>query len=89
MPALSDLVMRNSFENIDFTKFATTPMALVIYTLLKVVPSNTVPNNVRYFCKKHRKETNLVDKCAWDRDVAHWLGIELLLFSKHRDHFFN
>ena len=76
MPMFPALAMRDSFKNVSFAECVTTSMARVLHTLLKAEPSNTVPNNVKPFCDKHRKDAKLIDKDMWDRDVVHHMGFE-------------
>ena len=41
------------------------------------------------FYERHQNDTNLVDMDLWDADMIKHVKIELFLFSKYKEHFFN
>ena len=68
------------------TECATTPMAA---STSKVAPTETILIKSKYFCEKHKNDAIIGGMGAWDLDLIHHIGIELVLFRKHRHAFFN
>ena len=73
MHVFSELVMRNSCENI--TNYITAPMDVVTYNLLKVSMSNTVLINLKDFYAKCMNYAILLFMDTWDRDMVCYSGI--------------
>ena len=60
IPTFSELVIRNSFENLAHTECVNTPIFGTLKTLLQADPARLLSKYLKYFLEKWNKDATLI-----------------------------
>ena len=88
MPKFSELVVRESHENLAFTEYAPSPIVRTLNILLKVLPARVLLNYFRNFLDKHKSDTSLVGMKLCNPHMERCIRIEFALFKNRMLKFF-
>ena len=75
--------------NLSYTECVITPMSAIMETLLQQVRPNAISMSIKNFYERNKNYTNLIYVDLWYTDMIKHVQIKLLLFSKHKENFFN